>query len=285
MSGILPLEREVIAVDVVGSRYYSGMKRIMRRAAAVLGASLSASLAAAGDRFPAKGGEIEVTPLIHASVQIEYAGKVIQVDPWSFGDLARAKPADLILISDDVGHHLDVKAIQKLRKPGAPVIIAANGKELVPDGTVLANGDSTTAAGILVESIAAYDIKPGPPEHPKGEANGYIVTLGGKRILIAGVTECVPEVKALRNIDIAFMPMNIPQERMTPAAVAECVKSIKPAVLYVYHYDQDFASRAINGPFHPRWLPGGGTVAQSLQALRDALKGTSIEFRPGQWYP
>src|SRR5829696_4528690 len=87
-----------------------------------------------------KFGDIEITPIIHSSVQLEHAGKVIQIDPWSLGDLSKAKAADLILITDDVGHHLDLKAIQQLRKPGAPVIIAANGKPKVPDGLVLANG-------------------------------------------------------------------------------------------------------------------------------------------------
>ena len=80
---------------------------------------LAASILAA-DRF----GDVEITTFIHSSIQIEHAGKVIQVDPWSLADLSRAKPADLILITDDVGHHLDVKAIARLRKPGAPVVIA-----------------------------------------------------------------------------------------------------------------------------------------------------------------
>jgi len=90
-----------------------------------------AGLTASGglpDRVAATNGDIEITPLVHSSVQIEHAGKVIQVDPWSLGDLSRAKPADLILVTDDVGHHLDLKAIERLRKPGAPVVIAANGK-------------------------------------------------------------------------------------------------------------------------------------------------------------
>ena len=251
---------------------------------AILVALVGATLVAA-DKFPAMGGDIEITPLIHSSVQIEHAGTVIQVDPWSVGDLSKAKPADLILISDDVGHHLDVKAIAKLRKPGAPVIIAANGKKGVPDGIVLNNGESTTAAGVRVESIAAYDIKPGAPEHPKGDGNGYLITIGGKRIYLAGVTECVPELKALKNVDVAFMPMNIPVERMMPAAAAECTKILKPKAVYLYHYDQDFASRAVNPKANQPGLPGGITVAQSLQQFSDALKGTSIEFRQGAWYP
>ena len=107
--------------------------------------------AAAIDRF----ADVEITPFVHSSVQLEHAGKVIQVDPWSVGDLSRAKPADLILITDDPGHHLDVKAIARLRKPGAPVVIPANGRAKVPDGIVMSNGESRDVAGVRVEAIAA----------------------------------------------------------------------------------------------------------------------------------
>jgi L-ascorbate metabolism protein UlaG (beta-lactamase superfamily) len=242
--------------------------------------------AAGGDRVPATGGDIEITPFFHSSVQIEHAGKVIQVDPWSLGDLSRAKAADLILVTDDVGHHLDPKAIQQLRKPGAPVVIAANGKSKVPDGLVLANGATASPAGIKVEAVAAYDIKPGEPSHPKGEANGYVVTLGGKRLLFAGVTECVPEVRALKNIDVAFMPMNIPPDRMTPSAAAECVKALAPKIVYVYHYDQPAAARLANpSGATAAGAANGAAIAQSLQAFRDALRGQPIEVREAAWYP
>ena len=129
------------------------------------------------------------------------------------------------------------------------------------------------AAGIQVEAIAAYDIKPGEPSHPKGEANGYVITLGGKRIYFAGVTECVPEVRALKNIDVAFMPMNIPVERMTPAAAAECVKAIAPKIVYVYHYDQEAAARLTNPRATPAPPAGGPRIAASVQAFKDALRG------------
>jgi L-ascorbate metabolism protein UlaG (beta-lactamase superfamily) len=237
------------------------------------------------DTYPANGGDIIITPIFHSSVQIEHRGIVVQVDPWSVGDLSRAKPADLILITDNVGHHLDVNAIARLRKPGAPVVIAANGRAQVPDGIVLANGSSTVAAGMRVEAIAAYDIRPGAPEHPKGEANGYVLTIGGRRLFFAGVTECVPEVRALRNIDVAFMPMNIPVERMMPADAAACSRAIAPKVVYVYHYDQDFATRAVSPTGAVRGLPGGITVAESLRRFRDAMKDTTIEVREGKWYP
>ena len=256
----------------------------MRVLLVLVGLSLTA-LAPTVDRLPASGGDILITPLIHSSVQIEHAGKVVHVDPWSVGDLSGAKPADLILVTDDVGHHLDIRAIQKLRKPGAPVVIAANGKSRIPDGIVLANGQSTTAAGIRVEAVAAYDIKPGEPSHPKGEANGYVITLGGKRIYFAGVTECVPEVQAVKDVEVAFVPMNIPLERMTPAAAAACVKTFKPRVVYVYHYNQDSAARAANPRATSQGLPGGMSIEQSVEGFENALKGEAIEVRVREWYP
>jgi len=221
------------------------------------------------------GADVTLTPLVHASVQIDDGSRVIQVDPWSRGDLSRAKPADLILVTDDPIHHLDPEAIRALRKPGAPVVVPPASHSKFPEGVALANGEKKTFAGITVEAIAAYDIKPGEPSHPKGKANGYVVTLGGKRIYMAGVTECVPEIRALRDIDVAFMPMNLPLDRMTPAAAAECVNAFKPKVVYVYHYDQNYAAGTTNAK----------NIAASLQSFRDALEGQSIEFRQGDWYP
>ncbi|SVC31048.1 uncharacterized protein METZ01_LOCUS283902, partial [marine metagenome] len=111
----------------------------------------AALVAQSTDRIIAKDGDIFITPGIHASVQIEYTGTVIHVDPWSAGDLSSLKPADLILITDDPGHHMDVNAITTLRKPGAPVVLTADAQKHYPDGRVLANGESGTFAGIQVE--------------------------------------------------------------------------------------------------------------------------------------
>jgi arylsulfatase A-like enzyme len=118
--------------------------------------STSASAQTTADK-----SDVIVTTSIHSSLQLELGGKVIQVDPWSRGDLSKLKPADLILITDDVNHHLDLKAIAKLRKPGAPVVIAANGLKQVPDGIVMANGDARDVAGFRIEATAAYDVTPG----------------------------------------------------------------------------------------------------------------------------
>src|SRR6266850_4163085 len=226
--------------------------------------------------MPYAGAAQTITPIIHSSVQIEDAGKVIQVDPWSLGDLTKAKPADLVLITDDPVHHLDPKAIAQVRKPGAPVLVPSASHAKFPDGVAIANGESKTIAGITFEAIPAYDLKLGEPPHPKGKANGYLITIGGKRIYLAGVTECVPEIRALRDIDVAFIPMNLPLDRMTPPAAAECANAIKPKVVYVYHYDQSYASSGGKKP--------APNLAASVQAFRNTL-APAIEFRDGDWYP
>ena len=223
-------------------------------------------------------GDVSITTFTHSDIQLEYRGTVIHIDPWNVSDLSNAKPADLILITDDVNHHLDVKAIARVRKPGAPVVIAANGKSQVPDGIVMVNGETRLLAGIAIEATPAYDITPGEPYHPKGEANGYIVTIGGKRIYVAGVTECVPEVRGAKNIDVVFFAMNVPLERMEPSAAIDCLSAIKPKVVYPYHYDQEWV----------RPVPAGGKRPQpttrGLKELSDALTRQKIEVRLANWY-
>ena len=240
---------------------------------------------ASADTYPAAGGNIEITPLIHSSVQIEYNGTVIQVDPWGLIGLEGAKPADLILVTDSPGHHLDAEAIASLSKANTQVLIAANGKEQLPNATVIANGEMLRIADISVQAVAAYDIIQGAPSHPKGDANGYVVHLGGKKLFFAGVTECVDEVMHLQDIDVAFMPMNIPLGRMTPGASAECTKLLDPDVVYTYHYDQSWARRIADPNFTGSTLPGGISVAESLEMFAREFEGTDIEFRNAEWYP
>ena len=250
---------------------------------AILLLSVVSLSAQSSHQLSAEGGVIVFTPIIHASVQVEHAGTVIHVDPWSAGDLSQAKPADLILVTDDPGHHLDPTAIEQLRKPGAPVVLTATAQQEFADGSVLSNGQTGVFAGISVEAIPAYDLTPGRPLHPKGEANGYVITLGGKRIFFAGVGECVPEIQALRGIDVVFMPMNLPVDRMRPIPAAECVKTFKPKIVYLNHYDQAYAAWLAN-PRRPR--PGGAQdTAATIQAFQDAIQGEPIEFRGGGWYP
>ena len=235
------------------------------------------------DRLSAEGGDIVFSPIIHASVQIEHAGTVIQVDPWSAGDLSRAKPADLILVTDSPGHHLDPEAIAQLRKPAAPVVLTSAAHDRWPEGTVLSNGERGVFAGVAVEAVPAYDLTPGAPLHPKGDANGYVITLGGRRIFLAGVTQWVPEIQALRDIDVAFMPMNLPVDRMRPIPVAECLKTFRPDIVYLYHYDQRYAAWLAN----PQGAPPSDSqdTPATIRALQRAIEGESIEFRDRGWYP
>ena len=199
--------------------------------------------------------------------------------------LDTAQPADLILITDaDAGgHHLDPAAITKVRKAGAPIVMPASGRTKLPDGIVLANGERREVAGVMVEAIAAYDLIPGDPFHAKGVANGYLITLGGKRILLAGVTECVPEIRALKNLDVVFVPMNLPQGRMTPAAVADCLRTLRPALAYPYHFDQGYIGRLSGRGGQPQ--PGQPSAPDTVKALADAVKADRIEVRLGDWYP
>jgi len=235
------------------------------------------------NRIAAEGGDIVITPIIHSSAQVEHAGRVIQIDPWSVGDLSQAKPADLILVTDDPDHHLDPEAIAQLRKPRAPVLLTETAHAQFSDGTVLANGESGVFAGIQVEAVGAYDMTPGLPYHPKGEANGYVITLGGKRLFFAGVGECVPEIQALQNIEVAVMPMNLPVDRMRPIPLAECVKTFKPKVVYLNHYDRPY----INWYTNPQGdsPPDTQDTPATIRAFRDAIEGEDIEFRDAGWYP
>lgn len=247
--------------------------------------ALFSTAVAAADSIPGQTGNILITPLIHSSVQLEYRDKVVQIDPWDRVDLVGAKPADLILITDDVGHHLDPAAISKLRKPAASVLITEAGRDRVPDGVIMSNGDTRQFSDVTVEAIAAYDIIPGEPSHPKGEANGYIVTPGGKRFYFAGVTECVPELQELGKIDVAFMPLNIPLGRMTPAATAECTRMVTPDVVYFYHYDQDYARRAVQPAYVGPGLPGDLSVDETIELFESMMAGSGIEIRRGDFYP
>lgn len=246
---------------------------------------LSSASNVMADTLLGNQGNIEITPLIHASVQVEYRGQVIQIDPWGVRGLPDAKRADLILITDNPDHHLDIDTIERLSKPNTSVIIPANSLEELPYGVVLNNGEMIRTSGLTVEAIAAYDIIPGAPEHPQGDANGYVFELGGKKFFFAGVTECVEEVKVLQGIDVAFLPMNIPVGRMRPEATAECAKIINPDVVYLYHYDQNYARRAVRPDYPTTILDIGLTVEQSLDLFEELMADSGIEVRRGDFYP
>jgi L-ascorbate metabolism protein UlaG (beta-lactamase superfamily) len=244
---------------------------------------------AQADSIPAEDGDIVITPLVHSSVQLQYQGMVIQIDPWSAISMSNYQIADLILITDNPGHHLDTVAITALRDSETILIAPANSASQLSDAVIMGGGDSQRVRSVdvevLVEVIDAYDLTPGAPAHPKGDANGYVLTIGGKRLLFAGVTECVEELKTLGNIDVAFMPLNIPPARMRPADSAACTRQIDPDIVYTYHYDQSYARRVNDPDYGGADLPGGLSISESIEAFAEALEDSGIEYRRGHWYP
>jgi L-ascorbate metabolism protein UlaG (beta-lactamase superfamily) len=205
----------------------------------VLFLSGSGSLFGETDTIASTGGEIRITPIVHGSVQLEYGDVVIQVDPWSRGDYTDAPKANLILVTDIHGDHLDPEAIGSLSQEGTEIVVSEAVAEQLGSGTVLANGESHEVAGVLIEAVPMYNLERGPEAgklfHDSGRGNGYLLTMGGKRIYLAGDTACIPEMKALEDIDVAFVPMNLPYT-MPPDEAAECVAAFKPGIVYPYHY-------------------------------------------------
>ena len=192
------------------------------------------------DVFKTASGELVITFIGHGTLMMEFNGKVIHVDPvGNFADYSTLPKADLILVTHAHGDHLDPKSIDLLKKESTEVVLASICSEKYKGTVIMKNGDSGNFEGIAVEAMPAYNIQhersPGNPFHPKGEGNGYILQFADKKVYIAGDTENIPEMATLENIDIAFLPMNVPYT-MTPAMVASAAKMFNPKVLYPYHY-------------------------------------------------
>ena len=204
----------------------------------VLGAA-AVLLEGAADIIKTSQGDLKITLLRHATLMLEWKGKVIHVDPVGESvDYSALPKADLILITHSHSDHLDPAAIEQVKTGRTEVILTDKGLEKTA-GTVLKNGESRTVQGIPIEAVPAYNLvhmrSANVPFHPKGEGNGYVLTLGNVRVYVAGDTENTPEMKALKNIDVAFLPMNLPYT-MTPEMVADAVKAFRPRIVYPYHY-------------------------------------------------
>jgi L-ascorbate metabolism protein UlaG (beta-lactamase superfamily) len=203
-------------------------------------AAMGATIVA--DTIPAQGGNIELTPLAHAHVQLEHGGKVIHIDPSPQAPAASIKPADLVIITDIHGDHMDPAAIDRVKKATTVYVAPPALADRFPGKTeILKNGETRTVDGVSIQAVAAYNLQRGPAAgqfyHEKGRANAYLLTLGGQRILFTGDTECTPEIKALTKIDVAFVTMNLPFT-MPPDEAAACVKAFRPRIVYPYHYRQ-----------------------------------------------
>lgn len=191
------------------------------------------------DVLRTSAGEVELFFIGHASLILTFQGKVIHFDPYGkVGNYATLPRADLVFFTHDHVDHFDLDALQKIQKPETVVIEPAICAEEVPDGWIVANGERFTIGDIKVEAVPAYNLvhrrDGGELFHPPGVGNGYVLTLGDKRIYVAGDTENIPEIKALKRIDVAFLPMD--PSTMTPEMVADVAHAIKPKILYPYHY-------------------------------------------------
>jgi L-ascorbate metabolism protein UlaG (beta-lactamase superfamily) len=223
----------------------------------------SCGFAAAPESFSTSAGTLEITPIQHASLMIQAGGKVLYVDP-AMGTYDGLPQADYILITDIHQDHLSPEVVNKLKKGGTVIVAPKAVAAQLAGVKVLSNGEKTTVGAFALEAVPMYNLKRGPSPgqlfHDKGRGNGYIVTYGGKRFYFSGDTEAIPEMKALKNIDVAFVCMNLPYT-MTPQEAAEAVRAFHPAIVYPYHY-----------------------MGSDTKEFAKALEGTGIDVRLRNWY-
>ena len=202
------------------------------------------------DIIKTSAGDLKITFLGHGTLMFNFGGKVIHVDPYSdVADYNSLPKAQIILLTHEHRDHLDLKALNAIRTEKTVVVLTEACAKQVQGGVVMKNGDMKTVEGLKIEAMPAYNIvhkrDTGQPFHPKGAGNGYIITFGDKRVYVAGDTENTPEMKALKNIDIAFLPMNLPYT-MTPEMVADAAKAFKPKILYPYHFGETDTSEVVS---------------------------------------
>ncbi|MFD2244793.1 MBL fold metallo-hydrolase [Pontibacter ruber] len=229
---------------------------------------------AAPDQIKTDSGMLTVQPVTHGSLVLTWNGKTIYVDPYGGAKLYNglSKP-DLVLITDIHPDHLDLKTLDSLETNGVKMVVPKAVADQLPEKykqqlVILANGQSTTQSGIAIAAVPMYNLpETADSKHPRGRGNGYVLNLGGKHIYISGDTEDVPEMRALKNIDVAFVSMNLPYT-MDVDQAASGVLAFKPKVVYPYHY------RGQNG------LSDVESFKKQVNA-----KNKKIEVRQRNWYP
>ncbi len=215
--------------------------------------------------FSTQASAVRITPIYHATVKIQVGQDIIYLDPAKPAKMDGMGPANLILITDIHGDHMDADYVAKLSKPGTAVIAPAAVAKTITQARVVANGETTRWHDFKITAVPMYNIShnqpSGQPYHDKGRGNGYVINYGGKNFYFAGDTEGIPEMRALKNIDVAFIPMNLPYT-MTPAEAADAVKAFHPKLVIPYHYK-----------------------GQDVQEFKKALDGSGVQVRLLEWYP
>lgn len=218
------------------------------------------------DVVPTSAGELRITFVGHGTLVFTLGDKVLHVDPVSReADYAKMPKADVILVTHEHGDHLDPAAIAAVRAEDTVIITNERSAQAVPGAMAMRNGQTRAAAGLKIEAVPAYNIvhkRPtGEPYHPKGVGNGYVITFGDTRVYVAGDTENIPEMTQLRDIAIAFLPMNLPYT-MTPEMVAEAARAFRPRILYPYHYGETDPQELV------RLLAGEAGIEVRIRDLR-----------------
>ena len=202
------------------------------------------------DTFTTKNGkEVKITNIKHASMRIEYDGLEIEVDPVGEGvkpvtDYSLLPKANIILVTHEHHDHFDREAIAMQKQPATVIYTNPAVYTMYRNGMPMKNGDSIVyRSDVKIEAVPAYNTTAGREQyHPKGRDNGYVLTLDGLRIYIAGDTEDILEMSQLKDIDIAFLPCNQPYT-MTVDQVVSAAKVIRPKVLFPYHYSDSPVSQ------------------------------------------
>ena len=196
------------------------------------------------DIFKTKSGKtVTFHALMHSCIRIEFDGKEIEIDPVAkmrdrVVDYSQMPKADYIFVTHEHGDHYDPSAIRLLSAEKTKLVMNKRCADMFGPSLVMVNGQCFLIDDIKVEAVPAYNTTEGRQQfHPKGRDNGYILTLDGLRIYIAGDTEDIPEMADIKDIDIAFLPCNQPYT-MTPEQLIKAAKTIKPKVLFPYHYGQ-----------------------------------------------
>jgi len=233
--------------------------------------------ALSGDRVATDKGDLVIHPVQHASFVMQWNGKTVYSDPVGGGKLYTNLPKpDLVLVTHMHGDHFDPATLAAIVPAGGQtaIIVPATVAEKIPEALrgktrvkVLANGEKTEIEGIGVEAVPAYNVTPRRERfHPKGRDNGYVVTMGGKKIYIAGDTEDTDEMRALKGIDVAFLPMNQPYT-MTVAKAADAIRQFVPKIVYPYHYRS-----------------GDGAKADMAELKGLVGENSGVEIRSRDWY-
>jgi L-ascorbate metabolism protein UlaG (beta-lactamase superfamily) len=237
-----------------------------------LGLSVSKAQMTAPDKEKVKGGDLTIQPITHATLVLSYQKKTIYIDPTGGAEAFNGMVApDIILITDIHGDHFDPKTLEAVNTNKAVIVLPKAVADLLPatfDRTklvILNNGDKKMQSGISIAAVPMYNLPGAANEknHTKGRGNGYILVIGGKTVYISGDTADTPEMRALSNIDIAFVCMNLPYT-MDVNSAAQGVLAFKPKVIYPYHYR--------------------GQDVEKFKSLVNA-GNKNIEVRLRNWYP